>query len=317
MYRPPSQRRALSYKPSLHRSSMHSRRSPNSRWVGASILPFSVSPSGYVYFLLGQEAEHKGYKESGKWSEFGGGASLNENEFTCAAREFVEETQKMVHPFPTKYGHVFPSIEQIASELKQKHYTARIDFNFLNTRFLKTYTTFLVQIPWNPSLCVQFNNHMKSLTRNRQSFSQTNGYRNFQGKLSRQRHTIEKSTIQYFSIPELNGESKRRRTPRDNVPIFRRFFQRRVRKILKLVFPNNMQPFRNLNDLQMCREMYQGANHYVALPKYKDRIGKHWTRGVAAPNTLNTPSSKMFEHFNTQRKYPYTTIRKPVDKIYG
>jgi 8-oxo-dGTP pyrophosphatase MutT (NUDIX family) len=310
-------------------SGAHKRRAPNAQWVGASILLFSITPNGNVYFLLGQEATHDGYKDSGKWSDFGGGATLNEDAYTCAAREFLEETQRTINPFPHKYGHGPLDASTIVRELKRGAYTARIDFNFLNTAFPKTYTTFLIEIPWDPTLRSRFSKYLR--TQFSKSQASTSRYFNFQGKLnSKNRGMIEKAAIQFFSIPRLLGKARHRAltlsTPaktQDAAPEFRAFFMRRLRKILALVFPKNLAQYQTLDNPDACRALYQGAGVRVSLPKPQSASQPGcWARGARLPIPPSTSvtdthlSGRIFQNFNTYRKYPNKTARDPVDKIF-
>lgn len=313
------------------KKSVPKRRAPNARWVGASILLFSITPDGNVYFLLGQEAAHEGYKDSNKWSDFGGGAGLNEDEYTCAAREFLEETQYTINPFPGKYGHRLPDAATIVRELKLATYAARIDFNFLNTAFPKTYTTFLIEIPWDPTLRSRFSKCLRS--RSAPAFAASSRYSHFQGKLNSKRRGIpEKAALQFFSISRLLGKTRHRplatttttATLRDDLPKFRPFFMRRLRKILALAFPKNLAQYQTLDELDACRALYQGAGVRVSLPaasSSSSSMASRWTRGMQLPptpckSTTTHVPSRLFQNFNTHRKYPTKDTRDPVDKIF-
>lgn len=293
----------------------------NAQWVGASILLFSVAPNGNIYFLLGEEAIHEGYKDSGKWSDFGGGAKLYEDEYTCAAREFLEETQRTINPFPDKYGHSLPDLFMITQELKHGSYTARIDFNFLNTTYPRTYTTFLVEIPWDPTLRARFSKRVRSNSPH--PFPSANRYSNFQGKLnSKRRGNLEKTAIEFFSIPCLLGEARHRNTPRESVPQFRPFFMRRMRKIIALTFPKNLAQYQTLDNPDACRALYQGAGLRIPVAPTKTTNSTTWARGAQVPAPpaelpdSAQPPSRIFQNFNTHRKYPVLEHREPVDKIY-
>lgn len=300
----------------------------NSQWVGASILLFSIAPDGYVYFLLGKEATHEGYKESGMWSDFGGGASLQENEYDCAAREFLEETQRCINPFPATCGHTLPDASAIAHELRNENYTARIDFNFLDTRRPRTYTTFLVKIPWDPSVRARFAKRTRSSTQ--QPFPTINRYSNFQGKLNSRRHgQPEKTAIEYFSVPAIldTEPAHTRRVGAIAQPKFRKFFMSRMVKVLALVFPKNVAKCRTLEDPEACRALYQGSGVRIPLLKHKDTCSKKWSRGVQLPSVAagggtleDQPPSRIFHNFNTHKKYADDAstmpTRTPVDKIF-
>lgn len=340
LYRPPSQRgsnfpigQKHKYKPPNLKTKPPLKRSANAQWVGASILLFSTAPDGYIYFLLGQEVFQEGYKDSGKWSDFGGGAQSYEDEYTCAAREFLEETQRTINPFPKKYGHSLPDMFMITQELRNQNYTARIDFNFVNTRHLRTYTTFLVEIPWDPTLKPRFAKRVRTATNH--SFPSTNRYTNFQGKLASKRSSVcEKRAIEYFSIPALVdsglfGNDNSRSHPEapqksvsSDAPVFRPFFKRRVSKVLALAFPKNLAQYRTLDDSEACRALYQGSGVHVPLARRTStRKTNKWSRGTQVPPQWSAqigdqPPSRIFQNFNTHRKYMPLERKDPVDKIF-
>ena len=59
------------------------------------IQPFSIYKNN-IYFLIGQEKYEKGYKDSLKWSGFGGLKHENESYLQGALREGFEETMSMI-----------------------------------------------------------------------------------------------------------------------------------------------------------------------------------------------------------------------------
>ena len=321
-YKPPTHqvfKNSTKYRPPVSKyTSKRASRNSNAKWVGASILLYSITPDGYVYFLLGQESTYEGYKDSEKWSDFGGSAKIKEDEYTCAAREFIEETYRTINPFPKKYGHSLPDVFTVAQELKDKKYTARIDFNFLDTRRPKTYTTFLIRIPWDPTLRARFQKRIgtKRSTSLLSTFPSKNRYSNFQGKLNAKRcHLPEKQAIQFFSIPALLNSSKYKK----ETPQFRSFFKCRMLRILSLVFPNNVREYQILSDAKACKALYQGPAMFVPLTQHKPK--QVWTRGSRVPTNVelgSQPPSRIFHNFNTHKRFTnskYNT-KEPVDKIY-
>lgn len=58
--------------------------------MGGGVLPASVH-NGQVVFLFSREAVERGYKDSGKWSDFGGSKEGNETQRETAVREAAEE----------------------------------------------------------------------------------------------------------------------------------------------------------------------------------------------------------------------------------
>ena len=323
LYRPPPQRQDRFYLtgPAPSNKNTGPAKSSNSQWVGASILLYSVV-NGNVYFILGQEVTVAGYKDSGKWSDFGGGANWYEDEYTCAAREYLEETQRTINPFPKKYGHCLPDAQTIIKELKEGNFAARIDFNFLNTRYPKTYTTFLVEIPFDPTLKIRF---AKRVRQSRPKGFTNNRYSNFQGKLnSKRRGQVEKVAIDFFSIPTLLGHTKQVQTSssrKDFVqPLFRKFFTRRVKRILEFAFPQNLHQFRVMYKIGTY-PLRRKLTPTVYTSTVKQTKGQ-WARGVQVQpqvslgGSSSQPPARLFHNFNTHKKYPITNMREARDKIY-
>jgi len=59
--------------------------------MGGGILPISFK-DGKIYFLFSRETGGKNYKDSGKWSDFGGSKEKNESYKQTAIREGWEES---------------------------------------------------------------------------------------------------------------------------------------------------------------------------------------------------------------------------------
>jgi len=59
--------------------------------MGGGILPLA-SYKGKLYFLFSRESKYIKYKDSGLWSDFGGGADKGESFFDTAVREAWEES---------------------------------------------------------------------------------------------------------------------------------------------------------------------------------------------------------------------------------
>lgn len=102
--------------------------------MGAGVLPVAFH-QGQPYFLFGEEFDEH------KWIDFGGGAKPGESTLQNAIREGCEELNGF-----------FGS----PNEFKQL-----IQTNLLAKLELETYTTFLVQVPYDPNLPFYFNNHHK------------------------------------------------------------------------------------------------------------------------------------------------------------
>jgi hypothetical protein len=102
--------------------------------MGAGILPVAIH-QGQLFFLFGEEFDEH------KWIDFGGGAKTGESILQNAVREGCEELNGF-----------FGS----ANEFKQL-----IKTNLLMKLEIERYTTFLVQVPFDPNLPFYFNNHHK------------------------------------------------------------------------------------------------------------------------------------------------------------
>ena len=105
-----------------------------SKCAGASVLCYTWKDAE-LYIVLGQDSNG-----AQQWSDFGGGlASKWEPESVCALREFKEETLD-----------VFPRRRII-----QKVPTIRFHFRDYKGR-LRHYTTYLIEVPFQPKLDIQF-----------------------------------------------------------------------------------------------------------------------------------------------------------------
>ena len=58
--------------------------------MGGGVLPVSIR-KGEPVFLFSREAVARGYRDSGKWSDFGGSKENNETQRETAIRECAEE----------------------------------------------------------------------------------------------------------------------------------------------------------------------------------------------------------------------------------
>ena len=103
--------------------------------TSAGVLLYTYSGRGEPMFLLGQENSFTGWKDSQKWSEFGGRA-LNKHECPedIASRELYEETA----------GVVFDKCE-IRDLLLNKRYIGVYDYQIGEN---KVYRTYLVRVPY-------------------------------------------------------------------------------------------------------------------------------------------------------------------------
>lgn len=104
--------------------------------MGGGILPISQK-NGRYYVLLSRESIDVKWKDSGKWSDFGGSREGNESEYDTALREGTEESCGIIG-----------SKKNIEYLVKNK---------CLNIIHINHYSTYLVEIPYNSMLPYKFN----------------------------------------------------------------------------------------------------------------------------------------------------------------
>jgi len=131
--------------------------------MGAGILPV-CSVNGKIYFLMGKEGD------SNEWSDFGGGKERKETPFQTALREGVEELNG------------FLGIQVDMSKLMRSH---RFD-----TIKHQTFTTYMVEIPYDPMLPYYFNSNYKFMKQRLPHLIGKNGL-------------FEKSEIRWVDVNEL------------------------------------------------------------------------------------------------------------------
>ena len=103
--------------------------------MGGGILPIAKN-DGFYYVLLSRESLDIKWKESGKWSDFGGSKEGNETEYETAIREGTEETSGI-------YG-------------KAKNIKYMIDTNTLCVIKVYNYSTYLISVNYNPMISYRF-----------------------------------------------------------------------------------------------------------------------------------------------------------------
>jgi hypothetical protein len=102
--------------------------------MGAGVLPVAIH-QGHLFFLFGEEFDEH------KWIDFGGGAKPGESTLQNAIREGCEELNGF-----------FGSANEFKQLIKNN---VRLKLN------LERYTTFIVQVDYDPNLPFYFNNHHK------------------------------------------------------------------------------------------------------------------------------------------------------------
>lgn len=139
--------------------------------MGAGILPISFN-NGVMLLLLGKE----GYEK--KWSDFGGGKEKNETPIATAIREGCEELNGML------------GCEKEISNLVKNHLHAKVEH--------EGYTTYMVEIPYDPLLPYYFNSNYKLME---SKFPQLIGKSGM----------FEKCEIKWFTINQFSRSRKNMR----------------------------------------------------------------------------------------------------------
>ena len=142
------------------------------RVVGAALLTYCVDPQwGKLYFLIGRERHSVQWPQgSDKWSYFGGRPlGRSEGAEHTAAREFHEETLGLVRYFSNdalpRQGH-----DDIAASLIRGEFTFQITMwldrpkdgvppfgiRCTGAAYVRTYVTFVKQVPWDPDAVRRF-----------------------------------------------------------------------------------------------------------------------------------------------------------------
>jgi len=107
--------------------------------MGAGVLPVAIH-QGQLCFLFGEEADEH------KWIDFGGGTKAGESPLQTAIREGCEELNGF-------FGSCNEFKQLLKNNLRMKLH--------LESTGTTTYTSFLVQVAYDPNLPFYFNNHHK------------------------------------------------------------------------------------------------------------------------------------------------------------
>ena len=147
--------------------------------MGAGVLPVAIH-EGRLYFLFGEEADEH------KWIDFGGGAKAGETPLQNAIREGCEELDGF-----------FGSANEF-KQLIKNHLILKLN--------LETYTTFIVQVAYDPNLPFYFNNHHKFIKTHLPNLISKNGlYEKRQIKWMTFKDIAEKrSLFRHYYKPQLD-----------------------------------------------------------------------------------------------------------------
>ena len=108
--------------------------------MGAGILPLA-SYKGKLYFLFSRETKDIDYKDSGLWSDFGGGSNKGENFFDTAVREGWEESMGIMGT--------------------QKDIKYILNNYTIDTIEINGYKTYLVMMQYNKDIIKRFDDSYK------------------------------------------------------------------------------------------------------------------------------------------------------------
>ena len=158
--------------------------------MGAGILPVSYH-NGRAYFLFSREAMHNKF-DKGKWGDFGGKKNKNETTEQTAIRECWEESSGFLG---TK--------NKIRKLLKTRGICMIAN---------KTYTTYIIDIPYDASLPKKFNTHFKK-----------NITANYDNVVYNKKGLFEKDKLMWISFDKL----------KKNISRFRPFYRDIVRTIIE------------------------------------------------------------------------------------
>ena len=174
----------------------------NRTLLGASVIPYAIDEQhNNLYVLLGSERVFPKWRESGKFSDFGGACKDRETPEMCAAREFFEETSSILSDVPG-----LDSVDSIREAFEKQKYTFRITTICDKNRF---YVTFVKQIPFDASIHRRFAHNMQILCHARQEA------RN--GGVYRPATTEERTFLQSHPAVKTNDEAQVVHVKRDFV----------------------------------------------------------------------------------------------------
>jgi ADP-ribose pyrophosphatase YjhB (NUDIX family) len=186
-----------------------------------SIVPYSVNykHGGTVQFLLGREGGQ--WRESDKWSGFGGRLEFGEKPEAGAARETYEETCGVID--------LLPKLQQ---RLENREYRLRVLLNYKKTQSIY----YFIQVPYAD---------YPTMFRNTKTFVQYT-----KGNIG----CIEKNILQWFSYEELRGfimKSSMRPRAFGRVPFFRHKFA----DVMRLVFADADCPYVLLSRVGLPKQL--------------------------------------------------------------
>ena len=157
----------------------------------AGILPYAYN-NGELYFLISRENKSIKFKDSGFWSDFGGGKEKNESKLETAIRECYEETSGFLG-----------TIEQIRKNIDKQN-------NISITANNSTYETFLLKIVYDSNLPLYMNRNYKFIQKH------------LPNEITKRNGLFEKDRFLWIHSDSLE----------EYLPNFRRFYRAIIKKLI-------------------------------------------------------------------------------------
>lgn len=135
--------------------------------LGAGVLPFTISPNGTLFFLLGREQYVQGWRGSETWSAFEGGTKpYDANVYDTAAREYIEESLGILHETCTR-----DTISDIRRDIENGDYALRVTLCIKNSEsdvssknHMRFHSTFVRLFEWDDGIIERFKIARDALT---------------------------------------------------------------------------------------------------------------------------------------------------------
>lgn len=292
--------------------------------AGSAVLVFAMDTQwGVPYFLLGREQCVRGWKGSGKWSDFGGSVGKKESAECCAAREFQEETMGVVR---WKFSERVPrqSSSNVAVSLAAKEYLFRLNITCTQGR---VYTCFVKQIPWQPSVARRFRRTRRAVVeRTAVDHPATTS------TLRKRRAYLEKTDLKWWSIYQLRRAVKSGRLlSGDYSPeklgtnfrarlecVIREFPAVRRRDILKCSAPIDCETYKSR------MRVFEETRHVARSPSDADTRGADKDNGQQNADEATVCSTGRDRNIGEVRVRMQTTLQRPpvrrdgtADKAHG
>ena len=271
--------------------------------LGASVIPYAIDDQhNNMYVLLGSERIFPKWRESGKFSDFGGACKDKETPEQCGAREFFEETSSILSDVPG-----LGSVDEIRQTFENKKYTFRIVTICNDDHF---YVTFVKQVPFDASIQRRFAHNIQILynarreARNGGAYTPANAAEkeflqnhpaarlNAEGQVVHvKRDFVEKQSLQWVSLPHVreaiirgdSGVHPSKMPP--NAIVLRDTFRWRMKKLLPKFE-------------EACQSALGRGKLLSKAPikPLKSSVHPHHVRSQAAARSRRPPPG--FEHFH-------------------